>query len=507
MSGFIVGYGEPNRQEVRKMFEKIKHRGPKIAGDWERGRVIMAQNYLEADIAPAAKELMKIPIGAPENDEFRICMDSQFGDAQALAREHDVAGGSFLEERLTMHLYRQYGAKMFQYLKDAIFTFAISDGEKLIAARDLLGIKTLFYGFKGNTVYLASELKALVAVTDQVYEFPPGYYMDEHGELICFAELPQVAPEITHKEINQITAEVRGIIEKSIESRIDFARPTAALLSGGMDSSVITYLASARYKREFGAEAKLKTFAIGLSESGDIENARTMAEHVGTEHHELLVELDEVLDALPEVIYHLESFDPSLVRSAVSNYLITKHAREQGIEVLLSGEGGDEVFCGYSHLEETPRDELFERQIQCLGYLHNNASLRLDRMNQSHSMRVVAPLISEELLDYALSIPPEYKMKSEGKQKIEKWIFRKAYESLLPDSITWRFKQEFSQGSGSAAELPNYFERTISDAELDAAQEQHSMIRSKEELYYFKIFTEHFGAARAVDTVGQWLAI
>jgi asparagine synthase (glutamine-hydrolysing) len=271
-----------------------------------------------------------------------------------------------------------------------------------------------------------------------------------------------------------------------------------------MDSSVINYLANELYREKLGNNARLKTFAIGVGESEDIQSARVIADHIQSDHHELVVDLDQVLVVLPEVIYYLESFDPSLVRSSVSNYLISKYAREHGIDLLLSGEGGDEIFCGYIYLKRFPPEELFLRQMECLGFLHNNASLRLDRMNHCNSVRVVAPLISGELFRYTLAIPSEYKQKQEGDEKVEKWIFRKAFESLLPGATTHRVKQEFSQGSGSAALLPDYFENVIGDDELAVAQAKYPLVRSKEELYYFRIFTQHFGNGQAVKTVGQW---
>jgi asparagine synthase (glutamine-hydrolysing) len=369
-----------------------------------------------------------------------------------------------------------------------------------------LGIKTLFYGNCNGTLYLATELKALQAVTEDVHEFPPGHFMDGRRKLIRYAEL-SAAPETMPATPEQIVEEVRDILWRSACNRIDFKVPTAGLLSGGLDSSVVCCLASRRYREGFGSAARLNTFAIGVGESQDIRNARIVAEHIGSEHCELLVDLDQVLDVLPEVIYHLESFDASLVRSAVSNYLISRHARERGFEQLLSGEGGDEVFCGYTYLKKFPPEELTARQMECLGFLHSNASLRLDRMNRCHGVRVVTPLISGELLDYALRIPPHYKMKPEGDGKIEKWILRKAYESDLPADVVWRSKQEFSQGSGSADVLPQYFESAIGDEEFAAAQARYPRVRSKEELHYFRIFAEHFGTGKAVDTVGQWVCL
>ncbi len=256
-----------------------------------------------------------------------------------------------------------------------------------------------------------------------------------------------------------------------------------------------------------GTKEKLSTFALGVGESEDTKYARVAARHLGTDHNELIVDLDHLLAALPKVIYHLESFDPSLVRSSVSNYLVSKHAAERGFEVLLSGEGGDEVFCGYTYLKTYPLEELFARQMECIGLLHNNASLRLDRMNLCNSVKVVAPLISGELLSYAMTIPPEYKQRPEGDGRVEKWIFRKAYEQDLPESIVWRLKKEFSQGSGSADVLPRYFEETIEGGELEDMRKRYPMIRSKEELAYFRIFCNYFGSPRAVETVGQWISL
>ncbi len=505
MSGLVVGFGEPVREDVERMLHEIGHRGPDLAGVCRNGQAVLAQNYAAADFAGDGNGA-EVPVVSSCGGGVRICYDGQMGNWYSLAAEHCVADGPFREERLLLKLYQEYGTDMLRHLGDTIFAFVISDGDKLFAARDLLGIKTLFYGRESGTLYLASELKSLRAVTNDIREFPEGHFMDANGQFTRFAELSE-SPEVTDAEISTIATDVRDIIERSVRNRVDFVRPTAALLSGGMDSSVISYLSSKRYKGKFGKEARLKTFAMGVGESGDIRHARTMAEHIGSDHHELIVDLKEILDALPKVIYYLESFDPSLVRSSVSNYLISKLASEEGVEVLLSGEGGDEIFCGYTYLKDFPSEQLTAKQIECLGYLHSNASLRLDRMNQCNSVRVVAPLVSGELLDYALRIPPQYKQKPDGEGRIEKWIFRKAYESVLPESITWRGKQEFSQGSGSADVLPSYFEDAIDDGQYAKAREKHPLIRSKEESYYFSIFTEHFGEDRAVETVGQWISL
>ncbi len=506
MSGLVTACGKPDIGKVNAMFQRIKHRGPDASGVFERDGIIMAQNYLEADGGTGRGDI-KIPVSSPRNPNLRICYDGQMGNWDELARSQGISDGPFREERLLLDLYRHYGPGMLQHLNDAIFAFVISDGDELFAARDLLGIKTLFYGWKDHTLYFASELKSIIEVTEEVYEFPPGHYGDRRGRLTPFAQLPKAPPEVLHTDLHKMTDDIRAKIRESLRNRVDFRFITGSLLSGGIDSSVIALLASEAYREKYGKDARLKTFALGVGESADIWNARVMARHIDSDHHEVMVDLNQALEVLPEVIYYLESFDPSLVRSAVSNFLISRYAGEQGIQVLLSGEGGDEVFCGYTYLKNFPLEELFARQMECIGFLHNNAALRLDRMNQCNSVRVVAPLISGELFSYSLAIPPEYKQKPDGEDKSEKWIFRKAYEGLLPESLVWRLKQEFSQGSGTASLLPAHFEEAITDGELAEAQAEYTMVRSKEELYYFRIFTEHFGAGRAAETVGQWICL
>ena len=502
MSGFAVASGNsPDRALVDSMMKTMAHRGPHGSGAHNTDTLAMAQNYLRAD----GPDMNSIPLSS---NGATICYDGQMGNRAEIAADINVPDGPAHEERLVLELYKQKGpAGMFDALGDTIFSFVIADGGKLLAARDLLGIKTLFYGRKNGVLFLAPELKALAAATDDINEFPPGHYMDETGALHPFAALPDQAPPAISDDVDTVAQTVRDIIWKSITARIDFSLPTASLLSGGIDSSVVATLGNKMFKEKFGDAKKLKTFSLGVGVSKDIECARLMSGFLGTDHTELLVDINKIMDVLPDVIYHLESFDPSLVRSAAANYLISREAARQGVEVLLSGEGGDEVFCGYMYLKEYAPEEQFAKQMECLKFLHSNASLRLDRMNSCNSVKVVAPLISGELLNYSMTLPPDMKQKRENEEIIEKWIFRKAYEDLLPKEIVWRLKQEFSQGSGSADVMISHFDDQISDDELKEAQSRNPVIRSKEELFYFRIFTRHFSTPKAADTVGQWIRL
>jgi len=465
---------------------------------------MIGQNYLHADCPDVEANDVALPVGNGRHPDFRIGYDGQIGNARELASTLGLDPGPFVEERVVLGLHGRHGSKTPELLDDAIFAFAVVDGDKLLAARDVLGIKTLFFAEHEGALLLASELKSLAAVTDEVREFPAGHFMDESRRLTRFGSIPSEAPEPLDCEVPEMTAQIADIIDRSVRQRVDFRRPTACLLSGGMDSSVITLHAARLLREQQGDKARIRTFAIGTKDSGDLASARLMAEQVNADHTELVVDLEHALSVLPEVIYHLESFDPSLVRSTVSNYLISRYASRHGVEVLLSGEGGDELFCGYLYLKSTPPEELFGKQMECMGYLHNNASLRLDRANLANSVRVVAPLICGELYRYALRIPSVYKQRPMNGQKVEKWIFRRAFEGVLPQAITTRLKQEFSQGSGLATLLPAYFDEHIGDDELTQAREVHPFVRSKEELHYFRLFREHYPSESAVRTVGQW---
>lgn len=507
MSGIVAIIGKNAPEDCQKMLAGIRHRGPDISGIVSIGSSVIGQNYLPADVNGPMEDQI-VPLGSKQGALQVVAYDGQITNCPDLCRGFDIPAGAFAEERLLLALYTRFDTNMFSHLNDAIFSYVIADEKGgVLAARDLLGIKTLFYAKKNDAIYLGSEIKALLPITDEVHEFPPGHYMDHTGRFHPYAQLPEQPPAARHVDVEACISKVRQMIERSLAERVDFRYKTASLLSGGIDSSVIAMLASRLYKSKFGQQAQLPTFALGVGESDDIKNARLVAQHIDSRHHELIVGLDQVLEALDRTIYYLESFDPSLVRSAVANYLISKHARRQGIQVLLSGEGGDEVFCGYMYLKQLPLDDQFRGQIDCLKFLHNNASLRLDHMNQCNQIRVVAPLISGGLLNFAIAMAPELKQNPDGDQKIEKWIFRKAFESDLPSEIVWRLKAEFSQGSGAAGVLPSYFEQAVDDEALRAAQATHSMIRSKEEFYYFKIFTKYFGEGHSVDTVGQWITL
>jgi asparagine synthase (glutamine-hydrolysing) len=488
MSGIVAAFGNPKLSEIQKMQETIKYRGKYNSGIFQKKDAILGQNYFEVD--KGRKGLMDIPVHSPKDSETRICYDGQMGNWKILAQQFGIKDGPYTEERILLTLFKKYEKGMLEYLKDTIFAFIISDGKKLLAARDTLGIKTLFYGYIKNTdtIYFSTELKSLIKVTSDVHEFPPGHYMDNSGQLKKFGQLPALATgNMENEKIDNITQTLVNMIEKSFCRRIELKYKIGCLLSGGLDSSIIASVFNKFNIKNNGSDARISTFSLGVGKSKDLKYAKLMSKYINSEHYEIKATVSEIINILPRVIYYLESFDPSLVRSAVSNFLISRYANS------------------HAHFKDSSKKNIFKQQKETLKALHDNAALRLDRMNSCHSIKVITPFISEELLNFALEIPIKHKIKKmDNGNMIEKWILRKAFEEQLPASITWRTKQEFSKGSGSANVLKNYFNEIISDKEFLEEKRKYPLVRNKEELYYFRIFIKYFGDGNAIQTVGQW---
>ncbi|MCD6155753.1 MAG: asparagine synthase [Candidatus Atribacteria bacterium] len=357
--------------------------------------------------------------------------------------------------------------------------------------RDFLGVAPLYYAYdaQGNLCF-ASEFKALYRLSNEVKELPYGSCL-EKGEIRKYFELEK--RPFFKAEVEEISRKLRALLEDSITKRIGGMKEAGSWLSGGLDSSTIATLLRDRVD-------KLYTFAAGFSGAEDLEYARVVADYIGSQHQEVIINLEDAIRLLPEVIYHLESFDALLVRSSITNYAVSKVAAEY-VPVVFSGEGGDELFAGYDYLKSFPEEKLTAELIDILGRLHNTALQRVDRSSAAHGLLVHVPFVDREIVSFALSIPPEYKIK-EG---IEKWILRKAVEDKLPDRVLWRRKAKFWQGAGVEELVADYAEKRISDS--DFARERNLpngwLLHSKEELLYYRIFKEHFGERLDLNWMGR----
>jgi asparagine synthase (glutamine-hydrolysing) len=365
----------------------------------------------------------------------------------------------------------------------------MSDG-KLVLERDPSGVAPLYYGTtKNGTVCFASEVKALLDIIREVNEMPPGCRLDGR-RMESYFHLQEQKP--LRDSVENIAAELRARLDLSVVECLG-KEPVGAWLSGGLDSSAIVALARLHVKT-------LHTFSGGLPGAPDLEYARAVASFARTEHHEIVLSFDEMLAALPEVIRHLESFDALLVRSSIVNYLVGRAAADH-VATVFSGEGGDELFAGYEYLKALPHHALSDELIDITRRLHNTALQRVDRCAGAHGLTAHVCFLDPRVLDYALRIPVEYKLRD----GVEKWILRKAMAGLLPEGVLQRQKAKFWEGSGVGERLSEHAETVISNGEFNRERSLLNSwtIRSKEELMYYRIFKEQFGAMPDLSWMGR----
>ncbi|MDI6808565.1 MAG: asparagine synthase-related protein [Candidatus Eisenbacteria bacterium] len=435
----IAGIAEAGRTgDVTKMLEKIEHRG-------RAGRLVV--------------EIEQATLGVAFNDR----------NATALALEQNTV--------------RDYAGKWH-------FAEAKVSDEKVLLSRDPVGVAPLYYGRTGSgAVCFASEVKAILTATDDVRILPPGCSYD--GIQMKTDYFPDKQPLLREKP-EVVAKELRRKLTASVE-RCIAGQEVGAWLSGGLDSSTMAALARPFVK-------KLHTFSAGLAGAPDLEYAREVADFLEANHHEARTSMNQMLQLLPEVIYHLESFDALLVRSSVANYLAGKAAAEYVTDVL-SGEGGDEMFAGYEYLKTLQPDKLADELIDITARLHNTALQRVDRCASAHGVVAHVPFLDPDVVEYVLRIPVEFKIHG----GVEKWILRRALDDALPQKILQRRKAKFWEGAGIGELLAQHADGKISDA--DFGQERILpngwTINTKEELMYYRIFRERFGELGDLSWMGR----
>jgi asparagine synthase (glutamine-hydrolysing) len=361
----------------------------------------------------------------------------------------------------------------------------------VVLKRDPLGVAPLYYGEDDNgTLCFASEVKALVDICSEVNIVPPGCEFDGKT-LEPYFKLKKKESFDEHPDI--IAQGLKGRLVNSIRSQIDFESEIGAWLSGGLDSSALATLIRPTVNRLF-------TFTAGLKESSDIEYAREVADFIDSEHHEVVVEFSDLLRILPEVIYHLESFDALLVRSSLMNYVVAKEASEY-VSQVMSGEGGDELFAGYHYLKELTPEIIPDELIDITKRLHNTALQRVDRSAAAHGTVAHVCFLDPKVVEYVLRIPSEYKLRN----NVEKWILREALEGMLPKKVLNRKKEKFWKGAGVEELMLEYAEGKITgdDFRRERFLKNGWKINSKEELLYYRFFKEQYGDLEELSWMGR----
>ncbi len=412
--------------------------------------------------------------------------------------QKETEGHKAISEKQVGAMLKEKGPSCLEKIEGE-FTLAYSgeDGDFTVA-RDPLGVKPLYYVDSGDTFFIAPEIKALVGVEGRIREVPPGSYFDREEGWVSYFSLPLFNGG-RKMPLEEAEEKVRHLLKLAVEERISDIADLGVYLSGGLDSSVVAALAAEL------REEPISTYTVGVAGSRDIEYASAVAERLGSQHHQYTYDLDQILEVLPKVIYHLESFDCAYVRSAIPNYIAARHAAHDRRRVMLTGEGSDELFAGYSYLKNMKSGREIESEIESfMKSLSNTGLQRVDRMNSAHGIECRVPFLKLSLLELVAQFPLEWKLHDRENEPVDKWILRRAFEDELGTRVAWREKEQFDQGSGSAQMLAEVAETEISDDEFEAESQQAPVpVRNKEELYYYRIFRQFYPES-VLPLVGRW---
>ncbi len=501
---------EDMRPQILKMSKKIRHRGPDWSGIYCCDRAVLAHERLSIVDPQSGGQPLKSKDG-----KLVLAVNGEIYNHKDIRRqfegEYEFQTGSDCE--VILPLYRKYGVNLIEHLS-GIFAFALYDSEKdeYLIARDHMGIIPLYIGWDvEQQFYFASELKALEGVCVSIKPFLPGHYwLSRDGKLTRWYKRDWTSYDNVKNNVTDI-GELRRALENAVRKQLMSDVPYGVLLSGGLDSSIISAVAKKYAARRVETDGKdtawwpqLHSFAIGLKGAPDLVAARKVAEHIGTVHHEINYTVQEGLDALRDVIYHIETYDVTTVRASTPMYLLARVIKSMGIKMVLSGEGADEIFGGYLYFHKAPNaKEFHEETVRKLGKLHLYDCLRANKALSAWGVEGRVPFLDKEFLDVAMSINPQDKMIGGG--RIEKWVLRKAFEDMLPQSVAWRQKEQFSDGVGYSwiDTLKKITSEAVSDREMELVNERFPINppRNKEEYYYRCIFEEHFPSQTAAQCV------
>lgn len=498
------------RNKALRMSQKIRHRGPDWSGIYCGGHAILCHERLSIVDPQSGKQ----PLYSPDGRQV-LAVNGEIYNHQAIrqatAADYEYQTGSDCE--VILALYRAHGIHFLEQLS-GIFAFALYDEERdeYLIARDPIGVIPLYIGHDADgKTYVASELKALEGFCDEYEPFLPGHYLySREGVMRRWYTrdwMDYEAVKDNGADIDSLRVGLQEAVKRQLMSDV----PYGVLLSGGLDSSIISAIAQkfAARRVEDGGQTgawwpRLHSFAVGLKGAPDLEKARLVAEHIGTVHHEINYTIQEGLDALRDVIYFTETYDVTTVRASTPMYLLARVIKSMGIKMVLSGEGADEIFGGYLYFHKAPSARAFhEETVRKLGKLHWYDCLRANKSLSAWGVEGRVPFLDRDFLDIAMRLNPKAKM-CPG-QEIEKKILRQAFADLLPEEIAWRQKEQFSDGVGYSwiDTLKKITSDVVSDEEMAHASERFPINppRNKEEYYYRSIFAEHFPSDSAALSV------
>ena len=501
------------RDKALRMSQKIRHRGPDWSGIYCGGHAILAHERLSIVDPESGQQ----PLYSPDRRQVLAVNGEIYNHKDLRERykdQYQFQTGSDCE--VILALYRDRGINFLEEL-NGIFAFALYDEtrDEFLIARDPIGVIPLYIGYDADgKVYVASELKALEGQCDHYEPFLPGhYYWSGEGKMHRYYHRDWMDYDQVKDNKASVTA-IHDGLEAAVRRQLMSDVPYGVLLSGGLDSSIISAVAEKYADMRIEDDSKTKaywprlhSFAVGLKGAPDLAKARLVADHIGTVHHEINYTIQEGLDAIHDVIYFIETYDVTTVRASTPMYLLARVIKSMGIKMVLSGEGADEIFGGYLYFHKAPDARAFhEETVRKLSKLYLYDCLRANKSLAAWGVEGRVPFLDKEFLDIAMRTNPEAKL-CPG-MMMEKKILRQAFADMLPDEVAWRQKEQFSDGVGYSwiDTLKAVTAAAVTDEQMAHAAERFPINtpQNKEEYYYRSIFAEHFpsdSAARSVPSV------
>ena len=514
MCGIVAAFGlsqpEKIRNQVLEMSGKIRHRGPDWSGIYSCKNAILAHERLSIVDPKSGKQ----PLYSKDKNLILAANGEIYNHQEIksnLKSNYEFLTNSDCE--VILALYNEKGSDFLEDL-NGIFSFALYDEKKdfYLIARDHMGIIPLYMGWdKEDNFFVASELKALEGFCKEIKLFPPGHYLSSEDGKLTKWYLRNWEKYENVKENSTNISHIRESLSKAVKRQLMSDVPYGVLLSGGLDSSITTAIAKTYCQNRIETKDQKKawwpslhSFSVGLKDSPDLLAAKKASEYIGTIHHEIIFTVQEGLDAIKDVIYHLETYDVTTIRASTPMYLMARVIKSMGIKMVISGEGADEIFGGYLYFHKAPNAEEFHKEtVRKLNKLHLYDCLRANKSLAAWGIEGRVPFLDKEFLDVAMSVNPSDKMISED--KMEKWILRKAFEDLLPDEIVWRQKEQFSDGVGYnwIDKLKELVNEKVSDDLFEKTKEKFPINPplNKEEFYYRSIFKSLFPSDTAAMSV------
>jgi len=504
MCGIAAQHGAADPERGRRMLERLSHRGPDDRGEVSLEGAWLGHRRLSIVDVDGGRQPLR---GSGEECHF-VGNGEIYNHAALRARLGDDRFRTASDNEVALHVVERDGPEGLAEL-NGMFAFVMAGGEAgFLAARDPVGIKPLYWARHDGGVAFASEMAAFdPGLRSRIEAFPPGHYWTPAAGLARFAPpvssaLRSTAPSaIAPRDVPaDALMRTRWTLVDAVERQMMGDVPVGVFLSGGLDSSLVAAIA-ARYLARHGE--LLQTFAVGTEGSADLLAARHVAEFLETEHRERVYTAEEAIAALPETVATIEAFDPSLVRSAVPNWMLAEMAARH-VKVVLTGEGSDELFAGYRYMRALDEpDELHAELVRSVEGLHNLNLQRCDRVTMAHGLEARVPFLDREVIEHALRLPAAWKLS--GGAAPEKQLLRAAFDGWLPDELLWRDKAQFGEGSGGGPALEAHFGGLVGEEELAAERDAvDPPLRTREELAYFRIFQERVGDVRPERTLGRF---